>query len=485
MIGSKSTSVTITMPLPTIMGTPATSATAGVPYSFTPTATNAASFSISGTLPPGLGFNTTTGTLSGTPTTVGTYGNIIITDTDASGSASLPAFSITVAKGSPSITALPAASGINLGQALSNSSLTGGTGSVPGTFTFMTPSTVPSSAGTYSAGITFTPSDTTDYNSVSGSVNVAVASVTANGGCGTSNGVTFLVAPGANLCSTGTPTSVSGSGPWNWSCNGTGGGTTASCSAAMAAAPTTPVATATVPTVNFSGAIPGTTFTILRSAGGSTPVQIASGTSTTITDNSVLLPNTIYTYLVSSDTDPTQTTVMTIHTPMYNGWNIVAVPYQTTGVNPATFFGSPVSAVYQWIPSGATPESSNSVLGSYTTVSSLTPGYGYFVEASNSSTLLTYSGTAGPASATVTLKPGWTMIANPNTTNKTNIGTNWMIDGTALSSAIFAGTIGSSLYWWNGTTYDFWTVASNPQIEPWKAYWILNLDLVNHTLTIQ
>jgi hypothetical protein len=78
------------------------------------------------------------------------------------------------------------------------------------------------------------------------------------------------------------------------------------------------------------------------------------------------------------------------------------------------------------------------------------------------------------------------MIANPNTTNKTNIGTNWMIDSsTQLSTAIGSGKIGSSLYWWNGTTYDFWTVASNPQVEPWKAYWILNLDNVNHTLTIQ
>jgi hypothetical protein len=177
---------------------------------------------------------------------------------------------------------------------------------------------------------------------------------------------------------------------------------------------------------------------------------------------------------------------MTIRTPLYNGWNIVAVPYQTTGVNPATFFASPVSTIYQWIPSGATPESSNSVLGSYTTVSSLAPGLGYFVKASNSSTLLTYSGTAGPASATVTLNPGWTMIANPNTTNKTNIGTTWMIDGsTQLSAAIGSGKIGSSLYWWNGTTYDFWTVVSNPQVEPWKAYWILNLDSSSHNLTIQ
>ena len=395
---------------------------------------------------------------------------------------------VAVGKATPTITTLPTASGITYGQALSASTLTGGAGTVPGSFAFTTPSTVPSSAGTYSASITFTPSDATDYTTVSGSVNVAVASITANGACGTSNGVMFLFTPSVNLCTSGNPTSVSGNGPWNWSCTGTGGGTTAFCSAAKAAAPTTPVATTTVPVVNFAGAKTGTTFTVYRSAGGSTPVQIASGTSTTITDSTVLLPNTIYTYLVSSDTDSTQTTVMTIHTPLYNGWNIIAVPYQTTGVAPATFFGSPVSAIYQWIPSGATPESSDSVLGSYTTVSSLVPGNGYFVKASNNGTLLTYSGTPGPASATVTLKPGWTMIANTSTTNKTNIGSTWLIDGSPLSNAIVGLTpkIAGSIYYWNGVTYDSWSVeTANPQIEPWKGYWMLNLDSVNHVLTIQ
>jgi hypothetical protein len=69
----------------------------GSAYSFTPTSTNASSFSITGSIPPGLTFNTTTGTLSGIPTTTGTYSNIQTTVTNASGSASLPAFTITVA----------------------------------------------------------------------------------------------------------------------------------------------------------------------------------------------------------------------------------------------------------------------------------------------------------------------------------------------------------------------------------------------------
>ena len=83
-------------PVPTISGTLATTLNVGTAYSFTPSSTNATSFSITGNIP-GLTFDTTTGTLSGTPTTVGTYKNIVITATNASGSTSLPPFTITVA----------------------------------------------------------------------------------------------------------------------------------------------------------------------------------------------------------------------------------------------------------------------------------------------------------------------------------------------------------------------------------------------------
>jgi hypothetical protein len=177
---------------------------------------------------------------------------------------------------------------------------------------------------------------------------------------------------------------------------------------------------------------------------------------------------------------------MTIHTPMYNGWNIISVPYSTTNVNPSAFFGSSVSAIYQWVPSGATPESSNSVLGSYMTVNNLVPGNGYFVKANNNSTMLVYAGNPGPSTATITLNPGWTMIANPQLTNMTNIGANWLIDGNPLSQAITANLIGGSVYWWNGTTYNSWTViGNNPQIEPWKGYWIVNIDSKAHSLLIQ
>lgn len=93
---------------PTISGTPPTSVTAGNAYSFTPTASdadgNALTFSISNK-PAWAAFSTTTGKLSGTPSSAqtGTSSNIIIKVTDSKGaSASLPAFSITVSSGSTS-----------------------------------------------------------------------------------------------------------------------------------------------------------------------------------------------------------------------------------------------------------------------------------------------------------------------------------------------------------------------------------------------
>ena len=88
-------------PPPSIGGTPSTTAKAGKPYTFTPSAADFASntaslsFSITGK-PSWATFSNTTGQLSGTATPKGTYPNIVITVTDGCASASLPAFSIKV-----------------------------------------------------------------------------------------------------------------------------------------------------------------------------------------------------------------------------------------------------------------------------------------------------------------------------------------------------------------------------------------------------
>jgi hypothetical protein len=86
---------------PTISGTPATSATIGQAYSFTPTASdpdnNSLTFSIANR-PVWASFNTSTGALSGTPdaSNVGTFANVVISVSDGRVAASLPAFTITV-----------------------------------------------------------------------------------------------------------------------------------------------------------------------------------------------------------------------------------------------------------------------------------------------------------------------------------------------------------------------------------------------------
>ena len=83
---------------------------------------------------------------------------------------------VKISKVTPSITALPTASAITYGQTLANSTLTGGTASVPGTFAWKTSSTAPtvndSNSTTYP--VVFTPDDTTNYNTAECAVKLTV-----------------------------------------------------------------------------------------------------------------------------------------------------------------------------------------------------------------------------------------------------------------------------------------------------------------------
>jgi hypothetical protein len=79
--------------------------------------------------------------------------------------------SVTVNKATPTVSAWPAASSITYNQTLASSILTGGTASIAGTFAWTNPATVPG-VGTFAEGVTFTPSNSTDYNTIPGTVSV-------------------------------------------------------------------------------------------------------------------------------------------------------------------------------------------------------------------------------------------------------------------------------------------------------------------------
>jgi hypothetical protein len=109
----------------TISGTPATTDTVGKAYSFTPTATAPTGYTIKFSItgkPAWAAFNATTGQLSGTPTTAGTYSQIVIRANDGPSTAALPAFAIAVTGAvvntPPTISGTPATS-VNVGSAYS------------------------------------------------------------------------------------------------------------------------------------------------------------------------------------------------------------------------------------------------------------------------------------------------------------------------------------------------------------------------------
>ena len=87
---------------------------------------------------------------------------------------------VIVGKVTPSVTAWPTASPIGYGQTLAASTLSGGTASVDGTFSFTAPDTIPPAIGTYVVNVTFTPTSVTNYFTVSGTVTVTVDKVTPN-----------------------------------------------------------------------------------------------------------------------------------------------------------------------------------------------------------------------------------------------------------------------------------------------------------------
>jgi hypothetical protein len=122
-----------------------------------------------------------------------------------------------VNKQTPTLTS-PTAAAITYGQTLGSSTLSGGAAtngvsnaSVAGTFAFTAPLTVPA-AGTSSQSVTFTPTDTTDYNTVTVYVNVTVigAPVVAGISPPTATAIIYGQTLASSILSGGTATNSSG-----------------------------------------------------------------------------------------------------------------------------------------------------------------------------------------------------------------------------------------------------------------------------------
>ena len=113
--------------------------------------------------------------------------------------------SVTTSKATPTITTAPTASGITSGETLASSSLTGGFASTDGTFAFTTPGTIPA-VGTANQGVTFTPTDTGNYNNATTTVSVTVSSGSDPLFTTVGNSPTITFAAGvANIAFTGIP----------------------------------------------------------------------------------------------------------------------------------------------------------------------------------------------------------------------------------------------------------------------------------------
>ena len=114
---------------------------------------------------------TTYAATSTAPTNAGHY-TLTVTSTDPNFNGS-KMVDFTIAKATPTLTSLPVAAIITEGRALSAATLSGGSASVNGTFTFSSPSYLPE-AGVSTQSLTFTPTDSSNYNSVTTSITVLV-----------------------------------------------------------------------------------------------------------------------------------------------------------------------------------------------------------------------------------------------------------------------------------------------------------------------
>ncbi|MGB9289402.1 MAG: glycoside hydrolase family 44 protein [Terracidiphilus sp.] len=382
-------------------------------------------------------------------------------------------------KQTPTISAWPTASPITYGQTLASSTLTGGTASVTGTFAWTTTTTAPG-AGSPSESVTFTPNDTTDYNTVAGSVGVTVNKATPTvSAWPTASAITY----GQTLASstlTGGTASVPGSFAWTTSTTAPGAGTpsesvtftptdaidynTTSGSTGISVNKVALTVTASSATVTYAAAVPSITPSYSGFVNGDTSASLTTPPSCTTTYTTTSHPGS-YPSNCSAAVDSNYaisylsgTVTVNKATPTVSAWPTAsAITYGQTLAS-STLTGGTASepGVFSWTtpttePTTGTPTESvtftptdvtdyNTVAGSVTvTVNSATP-YTLTVDS------------AAPSS-------GITVIATPVDNNgkggSTPLTTPFTLTynaGTAVSLSVGVSDNGYTFVSWGGCT---------------------------------
>ena len=165
-------------------------------------------------------------------------------------------------------------------------------------------------------------------------------------------------------------------------------------------------------------------------------------------------------------------------TAIRQGYTMISFPLNPTTTDTQALLGAIVGdpvELYQWSSTGLEDAS-----GSFTLISNVSPGRGYFIKANMDSAVLNVTGTAiTDSSWTVTLQPGWNMIGNPYPAEVDLINT--YIKDTATGNlknfqdAVIAGWIGNAIYNYNGSTYDF-SMYTQAKLRLWQGYWLALLQ---------
>jgi len=117
-------------------------------------------------------------------------GTATITVTGAGNYTGTKTANFTISKASPTITTWPTATAIIYGAALSTSTLSGEVNTTPGTFAWTAPTTIPTVTNS-GYGVTFTPTDTANYNTATGTVSITVSKANPTITWPTATGITY------------------------------------------------------------------------------------------------------------------------------------------------------------------------------------------------------------------------------------------------------------------------------------------------------